>query len=68
MSFKGLDKVSLTTAWGRETIPLLVGDYAKLEQRELRGQADLVWVRKEFILCLVVEQPEEPPFTPVDIL
>ena len=31
MSFKGLDKVSLTTAWGRETILLLVGDYAKLE-------------------------------------
>ncbi|OGD58854.1 transposase [Candidatus Bathyarchaeota archaeon RBG_13_52_12] len=68
MSFKGLDVVSLTTVEGRETIAHLVGDYAGLEQRVLRGQADLIYVRKEFYLCLVVEQPEEPPFTPEGIL
>jgi putative transposase len=34
----------------------------------LRGQADLVYVGKEFYLCLVFEQPEEPPFTPEDII
>jgi transposase len=68
MSFKGLDRVSLTTVEGKKTIPLLVGNYAKSEQRELRGQTDLLYVKKEFYLCLVVEQPEEPPFTPLDIL
>ena len=68
MRFKGLDNVSLTTVWGRETIPLMVGDYARLGQLALRGQADLVYVRKEFYLCLVFEQPEEPPFTPEDYL
>ena len=68
MNFKGSNKVSLTTSEGRETIPLLAGDYARLGQRVLRGQADLVYVRKEFYLCLVFEQPEESQFTPVDLL
>jgi len=68
MSLKGLDKVSLATIEGRETIPLLVGDYARLEQRALRGQADLLYIKKEFYLCLIYEQQEEPPFTPEDYL
>jgi IS605 OrfB family transposase len=68
MSFKGLDKISLSTAEGRETIPLLTGDYVRLDQRVLRGQADLILIRGEFYLCLVVEQPEEPPLTPEGIL
>ncbi len=68
MSFKGLDKVSLGTAEGRETIPLHTGDYSRLDQRALRGQADLIYVRSKFYLCFVVEQPEEPPLTPEDIL
>jgi len=64
MSFKGLDKVSLATVDGRETILILTGDYARLDKRKLRGQADLILVRNKFYLCLVVEQPEEPLFTP----
>jgi putative transposase len=68
MSFKGLDKVSLTTSEGRETIPLLTGDYVKLKQRALRGQVDLIYVRDEFYLCLVVEQQEEPPLSPLGYL
>jgi len=64
MSFKGLDKVSLGTAEGRETIPLHTGDYARLDQRVLRGQADLIIIGGEFYLCLVAEQPEEPPLIP----
>lgn len=64
MGFKGLDKMSLATAEGRETIPLLTGDYARLSQRALRGQADLILVRNKFYLCLAFEQPEAPPFTP----
>jgi IS605 OrfB family transposase len=64
MSFKGLDRVSLTTIEGRIIIPLLTGGSARLGRRVLRGQADLVYIRKEFYLCLVVEQPEEPQLTP----
>ncbi len=64
MSFKGLNKVSLGTAEGRETIPLLTGGYARLDQRDLRGQADLIYVRNKFYLCLIVDQHEEPPITP----
>ena len=64
MSFKGLEKVSLTTLEGRVIVSLLVGAYGKLDQRRIRGQADLLYIKGEFYLCLVVEQPEEPPLTP----
>jgi len=64
MSFKGLEKVSLTTLEGRVIVPLLVGAYGKLDQRRIRGQADLLYIKGDFYLCLVVEQPEEPPLTP----
>jgi len=64
LSFKGLEKASLATLEGRVVVPLLVGGYAKLDQRRIRGQADLLIVKGEFYLCLVVEQPEEPPLTP----
>jgi len=64
LSFKGLEKASLVTLEGRVVVPLLVGGYAKLTQRRIRGQADLLIVKGDFYLCLVVEQPEEPPLTP----
>ncbi|MCX6654937.1 MAG: transposase, partial [Candidatus Bathyarchaeota archaeon] len=64
MSFKGLEKVSLATLEGRVVVPLLAGGYAKLDQRRIRGQADLLLIKGEFYLCLVAEQPEEPPLTP----
>jgi IS605 OrfB family transposase len=67
MSLKGFDRVSLATIEGRVTIPLLTGGYASLGRRVLRGQADLILVKKKFYLCLVAEQPEEPPFTPEGI-
>jgi putative transposase len=68
MSFKGLDKVSLASLEGRETIPILIGLYAKLDQRRTRGQADLLYIKGEFYLCLVLEKKEEPPLTPEGIL
>jgi IS605 OrfB family transposase len=68
MSFKGFDKVSLMTVEGRETISFMVGDYAKLDQHILRGQADLIIIRDKFYLCLVVEQIEEPPIAPEGII
>ena len=64
LSLRGFDRVSLTTIEGRETISFLGGAYVKLEQRVLRGQADLILIRGKFYLCLVVEQPEEPQLIP----
>jgi len=64
MGFKGLDKVSLSTLEGRVVVPLLIGGYAKLDQRRIQGQADLLYIKDEFYLCLVVEQSEAPPLTP----
>jgi putative transposase len=64
MRLHGLDEVSLSTLEGRVVVPLRVGGYAMLSQRRIRGQADLLYINGEFYLCLVVEQPEEPPLTP----
>jgi putative transposase len=64
MSFKGLDKVSLASLEGRETIPILTGSYARLDQHRIRGQADLLYIKDEFYLCLVMEKREEPLLTP----
>src|SRR4030042_6833286 len=68
MRLHGIDEVSLITLEGRVVVPLLVGCYAKLDQRRIRGQEDLLYVKDEFYLCLVFEQPEEPPLAPVGIL
>jgi len=64
LSFKGLDLVSILSINGRLKVPILVGSYAKLDQRRVRGQADLIYTNKEFFLCLCVEVPEEVQFEP----
>ena len=64
LSFIGLDKASLNTVDGRIIIPMLVGAYAKLDERRIKGQADLLYVKGEFYLCIVVDVPEESPLTP----
>ncbi|WP_174591798.1 RNA-guided endonuclease InsQ/TnpB family protein [Methanocella conradii] len=64
LSFVGLDKVSLNTVDGRLIIPMLIGAYAKLDERRIKGQADLIYVKGEFYLCIVVDVPEESPITP----
>ncbi|WP_217423071.1 transposase [Methanocella conradii] len=68
LSFIGLDKASLNTVDGRIIIPMLVGSYAKLDERRIKGQADLIYVKGEFYLCIVVDVPEESPLTPEGFL
>jgi hypothetical protein len=53
MGFKGLEKVSLSTLEGRVVVPMQ-GDYAKLDQRRIRGQADLLYIKGDFYLSLVM--------------
>lgn len=64
LSFKGLDTVSILSLDGRYKIPIVFGEYAKLEQRKVRGQADLIYHKGNLFLCLVVELPDGTPVNP----
>lgn len=64
LSFKGLDTVSILSLDGRFKIPIVFGSYAKLEQRRVRGQADLLYLRDKLYLCLVIELPDGTPTEP----
>ena len=64
LSWKGLEKVSLITLQGRQTIPVRLGEYQKARLDRIRGQADLILVNGIFYLCVVVEVDEETPYDP----
>ena len=65
LSWKGMDKVSITSLDGRLIIPIVVGGkYAPLEISRVKGQADLIYVDRQFYLCVIVDVPEEAPITP----
>lgn len=68
LSFRGLDTVSILSIDGRFKIPIVFGSYAKLEQRRVRGQADLIYQKGNLYLCLVVELPNGTPIEPKGIL
>jgi len=70
LSFKGLDRASISTLNGRLKLKLRIGSYQKerLEGRRMRGQADLVYRNGRFFLYVVVDAPEENLFQPVDVL
>lgn len=68
LSFKGLDLVSILSLDGRLKIPIVFGSYAKLEQRRVRGQADLLYQKGHFYLCLCVEVPDGKPIDPQGVL
>lgn len=58
LSFRGLDTASILSLDGRLKIPIVFGPYSKLEQRRVRGQADLLYHKGKLFLCLVIELPE----------
>ncbi len=68
LAFKGLDKASITTIDGRVIVPMVYGSYTKLDESRIKGQADLIFVKGELYLCIVVDVPEEPPLTPEGVL
>ena len=68
LSWKGLEKVSLITLEGRQTIPVRFGEYQKVRMDRIRGQGDLILVNGVFYLCVVVEASEESPYDPVGVL
>ena len=68
LSFRGLDTVSILSIDGRFKIPIVFGSYAKLEQRRIRGQADLIYQKGKLYLCLVIELPDGIPIKTKDAL
>lgn len=68
LSFKGLDKASITTIDGRVVVSIMYGSYAKLEENRIKGQVDLIYIQGNLYLCIVVDVPEEIPLTPEGVL
>lgn len=61
MSFKGVDRVSLSTLEGRQTVALVYGEYQAERFDRIKGQCDLVRRDGRFYLLATVEMPEPPP-------
>ncbi len=68
MSWKGLDRVSILTLQGRIKLPVLVCGYHAPRMDRIRGQADLIYHKGSFYLCVVVDAPESPTIKPVDVI
>jgi putative transposase len=68
LSFKNLSIVSILTLDGRRKIAIKFGSYAQLEQRVIRGQADLIYSKGDFFLCLTVEHAEASTIEPTGYL
>ncbi|MCP1715682.1 IS605 OrfB family transposase [Methanocalculus alkaliphilus] len=68
LTIKALDTCSILTLEGRETITMSYGRYQPLELKRVRGQADLVLIKNQFYLLLIVDIPEDPQLEPQDII
>ena len=62
LSWKGIDRVSITTLKGRELIPVKYGIYQAERLDRIRGQADLIIRDDIFYLGVVVDVPEPPVY------
>jgi IS605 OrfB family transposase len=62
LSWKGIDRVSITTLKGREIIPVKFGAYQAERLNRIRGQADLILRDGVFYLAVVVDVPEPPTY------
>jgi IS605 OrfB family transposase len=68
MSWKGLDLVSLLTLEGRIKVPVVICEYHEPRLNRIRGQADLIFERGSFYLCVVVEVPESAKIEPIGVI
>ncbi|GIN67539.1 IS200/IS605 family element transposase accessory protein TnpB [Bacillus glycinifermentans] len=70
LSFKGIECASISTMYGRISIPMQISSYHKgvLEGKRIRGQADLVLIDGVFYLLLVVEFPNGTPIETEDVI
>ena len=68
LSWKGLDRVSILTVDGRQSIPVVMDGYHRARMDRIRGQADLIYRDGQFYLAVVVDVPAPPPLQPDDWL
>ena len=68
LSFKGLDKVSLSTLEGRQVVALVFGEYQARRFDRIKGQVDLVYVGGQFYLIAGINVPEDPAIEVKDFL
>lgn len=68
LSFKGLDKISITTLAGREKISIVYGQYQKERFDRIKGQRDLIFKDGKFYLYCIIDLPENPPIKIEDFL
>jgi putative transposase len=66
LSWKGWDQVSIRTVDGRQRIPVVRDGYHRARMDRIRGQADLIFRDGPFVLAVVVDVPEPPPWPPDD--
>ena len=58
LNWKKLDKISILSLDGRLYIPIVFGQYAKLNEKVIRNSAKLIYRKGQFFLQAVVEFPE----------
>ena len=66
--FKAADIINIKTLTNRIDIPFVFGDYRELDQRRVRGQADLIYRDGIFYFYICVDVPEPPETKPDDFL
>ena len=68
MAWKGLDRVSLLTLFGRVVMPFRFGEYQVAMLQRKRGQADLLFRDGKWFLSVNVDAPEGDPLEPTGVL
>jgi IS605 OrfB family transposase len=68
LSFKRLSIASINSIGGRLKIPFIIGRYKSLEDKSIKGQADLTFENNKFFLNIVIEFPDGTPFDPKGFL
>lgn len=70
LSLKGLEYVSLSTVNGRIDVPMVISDYhmSVMQDKRVRGQADLILIDGTFYLLLVIELPDGTRINTTEVL
>lgn len=68
LSYKGIDRVSITVLDGRVVVPMQFGAYQSARLDRVKGQADLVLRNGVFYLYATIDLPEPPVNTPDEFL
>ncbi|MGD9157190.1 MAG: transposase [Desulfobacteraceae bacterium] len=68
MSYKGVDRISITSLTDRMVIPIVIGAYGTQHFRRAKGQADLVFKNGSFYILQNCVYPDDDPIDPKDFL